>query len=129
MLRLLKLAVFSAGQPIQEIHFEGEIGPSFVEASNAQVRKLVQQFLKVQDSPGPRGVAPGERPGRKPKRKQKRSAESLNLYDASRRVGIRARAGRVSTPTEICGPPPVITAFPTLLALVWATWWRCSRRE
>ena len=59
VLRLLKLAVYSAGQPIQEIHFEGEIGSSYVEASNAQVKKLVQQFLNVQDSPGPRGKAPG----------------------------------------------------------------------
>jgi polyisoprenyl-teichoic acid--peptidoglycan teichoic acid transferase len=83
ILRLLKLAVFSASQPIQEIHFEGQIGPSYVEASNAQVKKLVQRFLDVKESPGPRGRAPGERPARKPRRKQRRSAESLNLYDAS----------------------------------------------
>jgi LCP family protein required for cell wall assembly len=83
ILRLVKLAYFSAGQPIQEIHFEGEIGPSFVEASDAQVKKLVQRFLDVKESIGPRGRPPGERPARKPKRKQRRSAESLNLYDAS----------------------------------------------
>jgi polyisoprenyl-teichoic acid--peptidoglycan teichoic acid transferase len=83
VLRLLKLAVFSAAKPIQEIHFEGEIGPSFVEASDAQVKKLVQRFLDVKESSGPRGQAPGERPARKPKRKQRPSAESLNLYDAS----------------------------------------------
>ncbi|MEA2408459.1 MAG: polyisoprenyl-teichoic acid--peptidoglycan teichoic acid transferase [Thermoleophilaceae bacterium] len=83
VLRLLKLAVFSAGQPIQEIHFEGEIGPSFVEASNAQVKNLVQRFLDVKESAGPRGVAPGERPAKKPRKKQKRSASSLDLYDAS----------------------------------------------
>ena len=83
ILRLVKLAYFSAGQPIQEIHFEGEIGPSYVEASNAQVKKLVQQFLKVEDSPGPRGTAPGETPAKKPRRKQRRDAGSLNLYDAS----------------------------------------------
>src|SRR5215217_2110130 len=81
VLRLLKLAVAAAGQPIQEIHFEGEIGPSFVEASNAQVKKLVQQFLNVRESPGPRGTAPGERPARRPRRK--RRAQPLNLYDAS----------------------------------------------
>ncbi len=83
ILRLVKLALFSAGQPIQEIHFEGEIGPSYVEASNAQVQKLVQRFLDVKESPGPRGRAPGERPARKPKRRRKRDAESLNLYDAA----------------------------------------------
>ena len=64
MLRLLKLAVFSATKPIQEIHFEGEIGPSFVEASNAQVKKLVQRFLDVKESSGPRGRRPASaRPG------------------------------------------------------------------
>jgi polyisoprenyl-teichoic acid--peptidoglycan teichoic acid transferase len=83
VLRLLKLAIFSAGQPIQEIHFEGQIGPSYVEASNRQVKKLVQQFLQVKESPGPRGAAPGERPAKKPRRKQKRDAASLNLYDAA----------------------------------------------
>jgi LCP family protein required for cell wall assembly len=83
VLRLLKLAIAAAGQPIQEIHFEGQIGPSYVEASNRQVKKLVQQFLQVKESPGPRGAAPGERPAKKPRRKQKRDAASLNLYDAA----------------------------------------------
>jgi polyisoprenyl-teichoic acid--peptidoglycan teichoic acid transferase len=83
VLRLLKLAIAAAGQPIQEIHFEGQIGPSYVEASNRQVQKLVQQFLQVKESPGPRGAAPGERPAKKPRRKQKRDAASLNLYDAA----------------------------------------------
>jgi LCP family protein required for cell wall assembly len=83
ILRLLKLAVFSASQPIQEIHFEGEIGPSFVEASQRNVKRLVQQFLNAEESPGPRGRPPGERPARKPRRRQRRDAASLNLYDAS----------------------------------------------
>jgi polyisoprenyl-teichoic acid--peptidoglycan teichoic acid transferase len=109
-LRLLKLAVFSAGQPIQEIHFEGEIGPSFVEASNAQVKKLVQQFLNVEDSPGPRGEAPDERPARKPKRRQRRADRSIGVYDASGRgedqglQAVQAGAG---------GSLPVL--YPTLL--------------
>lgn len=85
VLRLLKLAIFSARQPIQEIHFEGTIGPSYVEASDAQVKKLVQQFLAVEDTEGPRGQAQ-ERPARRPKRKPRRGgadAASLGLYDAS----------------------------------------------
>ena len=45
VLRLLKLAVFSAGRPIREVHFEGLIGPSYVEASDERVKKLVQEFL------------------------------------------------------------------------------------
>jgi polyisoprenyl-teichoic acid--peptidoglycan teichoic acid transferase len=83
ILRLLKLAVFSASQPIQEIHFEGQIGESYVEASDQQVKNLVQRFLNAEESPGPRGKPPGERPARKPKRRKRRDAASLDLYDAS----------------------------------------------
>jgi LCP family protein required for cell wall assembly len=63
VLRLLKLAVFSVGQPVHEVHFEGQITtgnvktntPSYVEASNAQIKKFARQFLGVEDTKGPRG--------------------------------------------------------------------------
>jgi LCP family protein required for cell wall assembly len=110
VLRLLKLAVAAAGQPIQEIHFEGEIGPSFVEASNRQVKKLVQQFLKVQDSPGPRGTAPHERPARKPKRRQRRPDRSIGVYDAS---GVGQDQGLQAVQAGAGGSLPVM--YPTLL--------------
>jgi LCP family protein required for cell wall assembly len=110
VLRLLKLAVYSAGQPIQEIHFEGEIGPSFVEASNAQVQKLVQQFLNVQDSPGPRGKAPDARPARKPKRRQRRADTSIGVYDAS---GVGEDQGLQAVQAGAGGSLPVL--YPTLL--------------
>jgi polyisoprenyl-teichoic acid--peptidoglycan teichoic acid transferase len=55
VLRLLKLAVFSVGRPIREVHFEGSIGPSYVTTTSAKVQKLVSQFLGVQQSRGPRG--------------------------------------------------------------------------
>jgi polyisoprenyl-teichoic acid--peptidoglycan teichoic acid transferase len=87
VLRLLKLALVSARQPIQEIHFEGTIGPSYVEASDAQVKRLVQQFLDVQDTEGPRGQAREKRvKSRQPKRKRRRhqtNAAALGLYDAA----------------------------------------------
>jgi LCP family protein required for cell wall assembly len=110
VLRLLKLAVFSAGQPIQEIHFEGEIGPSFVEASDAQVQKLVQQFLNVQDSPGPRGTAPDERPARRPKRRQSRADRSIGVYDAT---GAGEDQGLQGVQAGAGGSLPVF--YPTLL--------------
>ncbi len=83
VLRVLKLAVFSAGQPIHEIHFEGLIGPSYVEASDSRVKKLAQQFLRGQDSPGPRGELGQQRAPRSPKRKRVPSAGSLGLEDAT----------------------------------------------
>ena len=96
VLRLLKLALFSASQPIQEIHFEGEIGPSFVEASNEQVQKLVQQFLNVEDTPGPRGEAEARNPGkRKRRRRGSPDAASIGLYRTPPR-SARTRACRPS---------------------------------
>src|SRR5829696_7185326 len=85
VLRLLKLAVGTAGLPIQEIHFEGQIGPSYVEATNRQVKRLVQQFLAVEDTPGPRG-GEEEKPARKPRHQRRRRGRrpvALGLYDAS----------------------------------------------
>jgi LCP family protein required for cell wall assembly len=110
ILRLLKLAVFSAGQPIQEIHFEGEIGPSYVEATNRQVKKLVQQFLKVEDSPGPRGKPPEERPARKPKRRQKLPDSSIGVYDAT---GAGEDQGLQAVQAGAGGSLPVM--YPTVL--------------
>jgi len=48
VLRILKLAIASAGHPVQEVHFEGNIGPSYVTASANTVQKLASQFLGVQ---------------------------------------------------------------------------------
>jgi polyisoprenyl-teichoic acid--peptidoglycan teichoic acid transferase len=80
LLRLLKLAVFSVGQPIRHVKFEGgDVGitsgdadagvPSYVTASDATVKKLAQQFLGVEDTKGPRGALKpkgGKRPPRPP---------------------------------------------------------------
>jgi polyisoprenyl-teichoic acid--peptidoglycan teichoic acid transferase len=65
VLRLIKLAVFSADQPIREVHFEGKVGSSFVTASSNSVRKLTAQFLGVEETAGPRGeLRPKGRRGR-----------------------------------------------------------------
>jgi polyisoprenyl-teichoic acid--peptidoglycan teichoic acid transferase len=73
ILSLAKLAVFSAGQPIREVHFEGEVGitsgdvrtgaPSYVTASDKTVKKLTQQFLGVESSKGPKGTLGKKRRG------------------------------------------------------------------
>jgi polyisoprenyl-teichoic acid--peptidoglycan teichoic acid transferase len=67
LLRLLKLGLFSVGQPIRHVKFEGgDVGitsgdaaagvPSYVTASDATVKKLAQQFLGVEATKGPRGA-------------------------------------------------------------------------
>jgi polyisoprenyl-teichoic acid--peptidoglycan teichoic acid transferase len=70
VLRLAKLALFSAQQPIREVHFEGRIGKSYVTTTYPQVKKLVQQFLGVQESRGPRGEL-------RPKGKKKRARKDF----------------------------------------------------
>ncbi|MBA3264093.1 MAG: LCP family protein [Thermoleophilaceae bacterium] len=69
VLRLLKLALFSAKQPIQEVSFRGTIGPSYVETTEAQMRDMTNQFLNVEDTPGPR--AGSGRKVKRPKRRRK----------------------------------------------------------
>src|SRR5215218_6109782 len=74
LLRLIKLAVFSVGQPIRHVKFEGadvgydtgDNGASYVTAGDATVKKLTQQFLGVEASKGPRGTL-------KPKGRQRRA--------------------------------------------------------
>ena len=57
VLRLLKLALFSADQPIREMRFEGTLGPSFVEVTETQMSAMTDDFLNVQDTPGARGIS------------------------------------------------------------------------
>jgi LCP family protein required for cell wall assembly len=78
VLTLLKLAVGTVEDPIREVHFEGQITdgdeeaglPSFVEASDATVKRLTAQFLDAGETKGPRGEgrprreAPAPRPAR-----------------------------------------------------------------
>ena len=80
IIELLKLAVYSVGQPVREVHFEGRITdgdeftntPSYVEASYSTVQKLVEQFLGVEETKGPRGVS---RKRKAPGRRGRRSRE------------------------------------------------------
>ena len=81
VLRLLKLALFSATQPIREVRFQGAIGPSYVESTPEQMRAMVQEFLQVKDSPGPRGES--KRKVKRNKRKKLPAVGDLGLEDAS----------------------------------------------
>jgi polyisoprenyl-teichoic acid--peptidoglycan teichoic acid transferase len=81
VLRLLKLALFSATQPIREVRFQGAIGPSYVESTPEQMRAMVQEFLQVRDSPGPRGKS--KRKVKRNKRKKLPAVGDIGLEDAT----------------------------------------------
>jgi LCP family protein required for cell wall assembly len=54
VLSLLKLAAYSAGSPINEIHFPAKVGASYVTASSEAVKRAAREFLGVRASHGPR---------------------------------------------------------------------------
>ena len=57
ILRLLKLAIFSASRPIQEVHFRAKFSDTstYVYARPSVIAKVVTQFLGVKASKGPKG--------------------------------------------------------------------------
>ena len=55
MLDVLKLFLSVADAPVKEIHFEGNIGPSYITFSQEQMEQAVEQFLGLEDTPGSRG--------------------------------------------------------------------------
>jgi len=98
VLRLLRLVVAAAGKPVSEIHFEGNIGASYVTASSAKVRKLTQQFLGVEDTQGPRS---GEEAPRRRKPSSTRGIRSVQLDDATadgREQAAQAKAAGAKIP-------------------------------
>ncbi len=97
VVRLAKLAVASAGRPVQEVHFKGEIGETYVTASSAAIRELTREFLGVRATEGPRGQAREERQpdrARQPRRRtpvplEDTSAEGRLQATAAQRRGAR----------------------------------------
>ena len=55
MLEVLKLFVEARDAQLKEVHFEGTLGPSFVTTTSAEIEKAVNQFLGIEDTPGPVG--------------------------------------------------------------------------
>jgi len=88
VLKLLKLAVASAKHPIREVHFKGEIGASFVTASDESVKEVTDEFLGVRATKGPRGEL---KPKRKKRRKRARGDDGLeSAPDAGREQAVKA---------------------------------------
>jgi LCP family protein required for cell wall assembly len=119
ILRLLKLAVFSAGSPIQEVHFRAKIGPSYVYARPSVIHKVVEQFLGVRGSPGPKGVLRAK--GKADRARQRRqdigieSAPAPGRDQALQAINEKVRVFPVWYPTRrvrgslFAGPPTVYT--------------------
>ena len=67
MLQVLKLFIEARDAPLKQVHFEGTLGPSFVETTQAEINKAVTQFLGLEDTPGARAsTSAPEDPSRVP---------------------------------------------------------------
>jgi LCP family protein required for cell wall assembly len=76
ILRLLKLAVESAQNPVQEVRFPGDITGDFVTITDANLAKIREQFMNARGTKGPRGKAT-KRKGATVKRSKHRKSSAL----------------------------------------------------
>ncbi len=113
MLEVLKLFFDLRGAQIKQVHFQAELGPSYVTATQGQIKTAVDQFLGVKGTPGP--VAKSAKPTNPvttqpapdatkprpvvPKKKSKRS-EPTNLVSTSygKQLGRGIRARKLKVP-------------------------------
>ena len=95
ILRLLTLVGQSAKSPIVQIPFKGELGPSFVEASPAQMRTMVSHFL------GPNKKAE-KRAKKRRKKKPKGAVGGLqNALDMGRQEALAIDRRNAAAPAHL----------------------------
>lgn len=116
ILRLLKLAVASASHPIQEVHFRGKTGPSYVTARPSVVEKMVTQFLGVKASTGPSAADQPTRRDRRRSRINSARLEDTRVFGREQALQVineRPKVFPVYYPTKriqaslFAGPPRV----------------------
>jgi LCP family protein required for cell wall assembly len=97
VLRLIKLVIASARQPIREVHFKGRIGPTYFTASSRRVRKLAREFLGTEATRGPR---PGARTSgtTRPRRRSRGRPRLLPAAAEGRAQRLQAVAAGVRFP-------------------------------
>lgn len=81
ILRLLRLALASAGQPIREVHFPAKLGPSYVYARPTVIARTVQQFLAAKQSTGARATVERTPAAKRRQRRQRHHHQSLTQME------------------------------------------------
>jgi len=88
MIGSLKAFLAVRNVPINQISFDGTLGPSYVTATHAQIAKAVDEFLNGKDTPGPTGgqdatKKPDGEGGGKEKSKSDNPADGANVIPTS----------------------------------------------
>jgi polyisoprenyl-teichoic acid--peptidoglycan teichoic acid transferase len=111
LLELLKLFINLRGAEIKQVHLDSTLGPSYVTATQSQIRQAVNQFMGVTGTPGPAGSTAKPRkdvetqkppdyspptPAAPKKHKQAQPTDlTRTTYGKSLARGIRARKTKV----------------------------------
>src|SRR3954453_8669075 len=77
ILRLMKLAFEASKNPIREVNFRGDIGPTYVTIGPHNLQKTIQEFREGRASSGPRETAPAARGSRATRRRARRRSAGL----------------------------------------------------
>lgn len=105
ILRLLRLAIASAGQPVREVHFAAKLGPSYVYARPTVIQRTVKQFLAAKQSSGARGKTArtphAKRRHRRHTKAQLADVRSLGKQQALNMVNQRVRVFPLYFPTRV----------------------------
>ncbi|HET9121661.1 MAG TPA: LCP family protein [Solirubrobacterales bacterium] len=111
LLELLKLFINLRGAEIKQVHLNSTLGPSYVTATQSQIKQAVNQFLGVTGTPGPAGSTakpeqkveaqrpPDYSPPTPAAPKKKKQTQETDLtrttYGKALARGIRARKTKV----------------------------------
>jgi|SRR5690242_17406541 polyisoprenyl-teichoic acid--peptidoglycan teichoic acid transferase len=83
VLRLLQLAIASAGHPVQQIPFDGTLGASYVYASDSQMHKMAREFIGVDTIQKAAKKATHKRSSHRSKHKHSTNPANFGLIDSS----------------------------------------------
>jgi LCP family protein required for cell wall assembly len=97
VIRLLRLVAASASNPIVEVRFRGDVGPSYVTITDRKLHKMTEEFLGTTASKGPRGEVPVGDPAKR-KRAKKDAGTLENAPDAGKQQALAAISEGVKFP-------------------------------
>jgi len=102
ILRLLKLAVESARNPVQEVAFPGDITGDFVTVTPEHLAEVKDRFMNAKGTKGPRGTVAGQNPQPKAsKRSKHRSKKSSALAPGLLAAGQAGQDQAVQLATKL----------------------------
>ncbi|MBX5441860.1 MAG: LCP family protein [Solirubrobacteraceae bacterium] len=125
ILRLLKLGYESAQNPVQEVHFRGEIGETYVEATPEQIQETVREFLEGRATKGGRGdvqkPAGESRRSTRPRRSSSSKRRESRTYPGTHEERTVAEDQAIQVAVELSklkggGKALLPVYYPTLIA-------------